>query len=41
MPMFKNFHVTIIDVFEDESHNKVAIHAKSQAETAIGAYTNE
>ena len=41
IPHFKNFHVEILDVFEDQRNNKVALHIKSSAETALGPYKNE
>jgi ketosteroid isomerase-like protein len=39
--LFREFHVTPISVVCDDSQRKVTIHARSSAETAIGAYGNE
>ncbi|KAF2996998.1 hypothetical protein E8E14_002572 [Neopestalotiopsis sp. 37M] len=41
MPLFRNFHVTVDDVFEDEANNKIAMSVHSTAETPIGPYDNE
>ncbi|EAT83022.2 hypothetical protein HBI56_070200 [Parastagonospora nodorum] len=41
LPYFKNFNVTIIDTFVDESANRVAIQAKSSADSVVGHYGNE
>ncbi|KAK6209041.1 hypothetical protein LQW54_006641 [Pestalotiopsis sp. IQ-011] len=36
MPLFRNFTVTVDDVFEDEAGNKVAMSVRSTADTPIG-----
>jgi hypothetical protein len=41
MPYFRNFKVTINDIFEDEKGNKVMVWAQSTADTDIGPYANE
>lgn len=41
MPHFKDFHVSVTDIIEDPKRNKVAVHAQSTAETALGPYANE
>lgn len=41
IPHFSNFKVEVIDVVEDQQNNKVALQAKSSAETALGPYGNE
>lgn len=41
MPLFRNFTVTVDDVFEDEANNKVAMSVHSTADTPIGPYDNE
>ena len=41
MPLFKGFHIEVMDITEDSKRHQVALHAKSQAETALGAYANE
>jgi hypothetical protein len=38
---FKNFHVTVIDIFEDAPNNKVALHISSTADSLVGPYRNE
>lgn len=41
LPLFRNFHAKVIDMFEDAKENKVAIYARSTADTPIGPYVNE
>ncbi|KAK5659628.1 hypothetical protein OQA88_832 [Cercophora sp. LCS_1] len=41
MPAFRNFKVEVLEVIEDKGDNKVAIWAKSSAETPAGPYGNE
>jgi hypothetical protein len=41
LPYFRDFRVTINDVFEDEKDNKVVVWAKSTADTDLGPYSNE
>ncbi|KAE8453877.1 hypothetical protein EG329_007653 [Mollisiaceae sp. DMI_Dod_QoI] len=41
MPYFRDFHVTVNDLIEDTSENKVAVWAKSTGSTDLGPYTNE
>ncbi|ETS85602.1 hypothetical protein PFICI_03627 [Pestalotiopsis fici W106-1] len=41
MPLFRNFTVTVDDVFEDEADNKVAMWVRSTADTPLGPYQNE
>ncbi|KAI1317017.1 hypothetical protein F5Y16DRAFT_160305 [Xylariaceae sp. FL0255] len=41
IPHFKDFTVTVDDIFEDAQENKVVIWARSTAETEIGPYANE
>ena len=41
MAEFKNFHLTLIDAVEDQSRNKVVLHATSRADTPVGEYRNE
>ena len=41
LPAFQDFHVTVLDIMEDASANKVTIWASSTAKTAIGDYANE
>lgn len=41
MPLFRNFHVTVDDVFEDIANKRVAIWCHSTADTAAGPYANE
>lgn len=41
LPYFRNFKVTINDVFEDEKDNKVVVWARSIADTDLGPYANE
>lgn len=38
---FHHFEVEVLDLVEDQAHNKVAVHAKSRAQTAIGPYQTE
>jgi ketosteroid isomerase-like protein len=38
---FHNFHAEVIDTIEDRGKNKVVIHARSTADTAVGKYANE
>ena len=40
-PLFKNFHIEILEIVEDAKAHKVAFHARSTAETPIGPYANE
>jgi ketosteroid isomerase-like protein len=42
LPKFKRFHVTIRDLIEDNSSNKIVVWASSEAETVAGQpYGNE
>jgi hypothetical protein len=41
LPYFRDFTVTVNDIFEDEKANKVVIWARSTANTDLGPYTNE
>jgi hypothetical protein len=38
---FKNFRLTLVDAVEDQTDNKVVLHATSRADTPIGEYRNE
>jgi hypothetical protein len=41
LPYFRNFNVTVIDAYVDEQANRVALQAKSSAESVVGPYANE
>ncbi|KAI1336128.1 hypothetical protein F5Y15DRAFT_212825 [Xylariaceae sp. FL0016] len=41
IPHFRDFHVVINDIFEDETENKIVLWAHSTASTDIGPYANE
>ncbi|KAL8921202.1 MAG: hypothetical protein Q9208_005812 [Pyrenodesmia sp. 3 TL-2023] len=41
LPLFKGFHLTVLDIIIDEAARKVAMHLSSTATTAIGDYSNE
>ena len=41
MPYFKGFVVEVLDAIEDPAAHKVALHARSRAETVVGNYANE
>jgi len=41
MHAFRNVEIKILEMIEDPESNKVAMWAKSSAETDIGPYTNE
>ena len=41
LPYFRDFKVTINDIFEDEKANKVVIWAQSTAITDLGPYKNK
>lgn len=41
IPAFRNFRLEVLDMVEDTEQNKVAIWAKSSAETPVGPYANE
>ena len=38
---FKNFKLTLVDAVEDQTRNKVVLHATSRADTPVGEYRNE
>ena len=40
-PHFQNFTIEVLDTVEDPKAHKVAIRARSSAETVLGEYTNE
>ncbi|KAK0707842.1 hypothetical protein B0H67DRAFT_647979 [Lasiosphaeris hirsuta] len=41
LPIFRNLRLEVLDVIEDTENNKVAIWAKSSAESPIGPYANQ
>ena len=41
MPHFTNFKIEVIEFIEDAKRQKVAMYARSSAQTAIGPYANE
>ena len=41
LPYFRDFKVTVNDIFEDEKENKVVVWARSTADTDLGPYANE
>ncbi|GAB1320957.1 SLAM family member 5 [Madurella fahalii] len=40
-PTFRNYQMTINDIFEDDKANKVVVWIDATAETDVGPYTNE
>jgi ketosteroid isomerase-like protein len=40
-PAFRNYQVTVTDIFEDEKDNKAIVWIDAAAETDAGPYTNE
>jgi hypothetical protein len=38
---FQNFRLVLLDAVEDQTRNKVVLHAASRADTPIGEYRNE
>jgi hypothetical protein len=41
IPYFRNFTLSVNDIFEDERENKVIVWAQSTADTNVGPYANE
>ncbi|KAH8195862.1 hypothetical protein TruAng_009964 [Truncatella angustata] len=41
LPLFKNFHVTVHEVFEDVVGKQVAVWCSSTADSVVGPYQNE
>ncbi|KAH8678504.1 hypothetical protein BX600DRAFT_431778 [Xylariales sp. PMI_506] len=41
IPLFKNYNLEVLDTVVDQTAHKVALHAKSTADTPLGPYTNE
>ena len=40
-PTFRNYQITIVDIFEDEKANKAVAWIDATAETDVGPYVNE
>jgi len=40
-PAYRNYQMTIVDIFEDEKANKAVVWIDAKAETDVGPYVNE
>ena len=41
IPAFRNFSLTVYEIFEDVEQKKIVMHLRARADTAAGEYINE